>query len=1635
MVALCVFASSIHAKDRTACGTKDFKIGRWHSHFSHHTFRVDDPCDGDIVITKNTPDMQIWKGFLFFNRRYIPLREFLAGDEIAVHIDRPLKYRNRLVVFLFGTPGASVRIAVRKTCKPVPPPTVAFSAAPMAIHTGESSVLTWTSTNAESVTIDQGIGTVDPDGSISVSPLETTTYTIEAANRLGTATAGATVSLLNTTPLANPQDVETDEDSSIPIRLSGSDMDNEALTYAVISAPRQGVLSGTAPDLTYTPSADFNGTDAFVFKVHDATVDSLPATVDIQVNPVNDAPVAKDDTATTDENTAVTTGNLLVNDMDIDGDSLTVSGFTQGGNGSVISHGDGTFTYSPDYGLSGTDRFSYTVSDGHGGLDTGSVAVQVLPGSLSLEIDSPVQGQQFSSEIITVTGFVNRTDASVYVDGIAATVIGSEFTAENVPLVPGTNTISVLAEDGDDTQVARITVILLATLDLEPIQIEITSHVESDGSAKVSGRAMVTVANNGSASVSDPYLIVLFEDTNLSGGYEEAQDNRLGEATVTTGPGTGESINVAVDYAGQLLFRDNRMHVFVDSTNDVPESDERNNVLATRTNGIDLSASLLKMNDAACPDEIALTVRIGNAGDTSVQPGLPVTFYDGEAGNGGMPIKTLTTTQVLEPGQYADLTFQWPNPPAGMKFLYARADDDGTETGILSETDEENNQVLDEMLVCTSTPPPVNGFSGQVIEAVTGDFLPGVTVTLHEEENGNPGTVVDQTLSDEYGGFSFSEINPGAYILIADLQDYFSGQRRIVLAADETLSHQDMALSPVLSPGEFRIVLTWGENPADLEAHLTAPNPNGCRLHCFYWNPTISGASLEVDDKESYGPETITIFHMNPGIYRFYVHDFTDRNSAGSNAVANSGATVTIYSGSGEAPLIFDVPTGAGTVWHVFNLEGVGGVITPINKLTHQAKPGEIDFPRITSSPVSHATYGQPYVYQVEAEDPDQDTLTYTLLKGPDGMRLDPFSGLIEWTPTADQGARFGVVVRVNDGRCGADTQRFKGILAYLPVVHFEVTPCSGINPGGEITLTWQTERADTVVIDQGIGEVSATGSMHIPSPDQPIVFTLTAENGAGQVKRIVPRNPSIGIFSASCVTPPEESSILAWTTECAADCAIDQGIGTVSPNGSMPVMSTELPVDYTLTCSNASGMVSERTVTLECKYAEIRAFVPCCWSPGDPVTLEWWSIGDDNCSITPGIGSVPSSGAMNVIPSEVSTKYTIACNGAIDSVNVSIVRDAVLTAGTTALLPGESTTLHWKTKCYDACSFDQGIGEVPTSGSIVVTPDQLPTTFTLTAKCGPHEDLSPVTIHMPFPAVFFSVSPAMIKGGESATLTWTTDLATLCTIEPDIGEVPLNGSIAVTPNQDTMYTLTAVGPGGTIKRTATVAYIKPTASIFADPEHLDVVGQPTTLTWVFSNADNCVIDQGIGEVQLGGSLVVTPEKTTTYTITATGPGGTAKDRITVAYASPAVEIHADRETLDEDETAALTWTFNNADTCSIDQGVGEVQSGGSIVVDPNRTTIYKIMATGPGGTAMDSVTVTCLTPVVAVQADPGLIVEGGSTTLSWQADHAATCVIEPDIGSVDLSGSIAVSPSITKTYTFRKLDFLIDAYSKQNFT
>jgi len=132
----------------------------------------------------------------------------------------------------------------------------------------------------------------------------------------------------------------------------------------------------------YTPPENFNGEDSVDYTLTDGSLTDI-GTLTITVDPVNDAPVAVDDViADVDEDTPVTlTVNDIVttNDSDVDGDTLTISAVSNPVNGSVVLNVDGTVTFIPNANYNGPASFDYTISDGNGGTDSATVALNFSP--------------------------------------------------------------------------------------------------------------------------------------------------------------------------------------------------------------------------------------------------------------------------------------------------------------------------------------------------------------------------------------------------------------------------------------------------------------------------------------------------------------------------------------------------------------------------------------------------------------------------------------------------------------------------------------------------------------------------------------------------------------------------------------------------------------------------------------------------------------------------------------------------------------------------------------------------------------------------------------------------------------------------------------------------------------------------------------------------------------------------------------------------------------------------------------------------------------------------------------------------------------------------------------------------------
>jgi hypothetical protein len=202
-------------------------------------------------------------------------------------------------------------------------------------------------------------------------------YTVEdndgSISNVGTASLTVTA-VANTPPVANDTTITTDEDIAINIAVDAvaSDDDGDPLafdTFDAISAQGGAVtVDGSSTVLTYTPRANYNGTDTFDFTVTDGTDSSAPATITMVVNAVNDAPVCSDVILDTDVDTSVTIdveNQLLSTCTDEEGDLITLDSTTQPTQGGMLTFdGTNTLTYTPAVAFTGQDTFTYTATDG-----------------------------------------------------------------------------------------------------------------------------------------------------------------------------------------------------------------------------------------------------------------------------------------------------------------------------------------------------------------------------------------------------------------------------------------------------------------------------------------------------------------------------------------------------------------------------------------------------------------------------------------------------------------------------------------------------------------------------------------------------------------------------------------------------------------------------------------------------------------------------------------------------------------------------------------------------------------------------------------------------------------------------------------------------------------------------------------------------------------------------------------------------------------------------------------------------------------------------------------------------------------------------------------------------------------------
>ncbi len=188
------------------------------------------------------------------------------------------------------------------------------------------------------------------------------TYNGDAADETSTVTRTFTVAGVPVATADNVTMTEDDPPTAVDVLANDTDADGDTLTVSQHTDPSHGTATCTATNCMYHPAANFNGSDSFTYMVTDGTFSTI-GTVSIVVDAVNDLPVLGTVAVQAVSGTAVTF-NVLAAATDLDGDSLTVSSFTQPAHGTVACTSSGSCTYTSTSGYTGPDEFTYTVTDG-----------------------------------------------------------------------------------------------------------------------------------------------------------------------------------------------------------------------------------------------------------------------------------------------------------------------------------------------------------------------------------------------------------------------------------------------------------------------------------------------------------------------------------------------------------------------------------------------------------------------------------------------------------------------------------------------------------------------------------------------------------------------------------------------------------------------------------------------------------------------------------------------------------------------------------------------------------------------------------------------------------------------------------------------------------------------------------------------------------------------------------------------------------------------------------------------------------------------------------------------------------------------------------------------------------------------
>ncbi|MBI1354237.1 MAG: hypothetical protein GC160_07815 [Acidobacteria bacterium] len=439
------------------------------------------------------------------------------------------------------------------------------------------------------------------------------------------------------------------------------------------------------------------------------------------------------------------------------------------------------------------------------------------------------------------------------------------------------------------------------------------------------------------------------------------------------------------------------------------------------------------------------------------------------------------------------------------------------------------------------------------------------------------------------------------------------------------------------------------------------------------------------------------------------------------------------------------------------------------------------------------------------------------------------------------------------------------------------------------------------------------------------------------QVQALIQGGPKVSLQGPEPPVAPGTDVELRW--DAPADSQVTLDGNPVAPSGTTVIPAIQENRTFALQATLADGSVVDRTFEVQVGAAA-GAIEIVFEGPTEPVAYEGsarlsWTVRGAASVKLDGRAVDPSGSylASGLTANEEHTLEALAADGTRESRTVSI-----------QVLPGSVSP--------------SGPGTIPGPGSgSGPTPGPGP---------GPSPGPGSGTKPTPKPPMVLSFVPSTLSAPYDGAVELQWEAVNAKSVELDGAAVPAKGSRRVSGlRADRSFVLTAVGLDGTRQeKRLTVSVTAPGApsiSAFrAEPDSV-LAGAPVTLRWqVSGDVSSLAIKPGGAVSGASGTLQVRPDRTTTYELTATGPGGktSATTVVTIRAGAPTITFEARPPTVSCTGASQLSWNVRDATEVSIEPEPGAVATSGTARVKPGRERTYTLTAKGPGGVAYKETTV-----------------------------------------------------------------------------